>query len=84
VSECSKAGCRGAVSTLTGDADHPRLAKRAALVAPIKVFFDDGFVFEASRREAPDQRDQAMAYVVVTNHILATIGSAPVRRMRSG
>jgi hypothetical protein len=44
-SECSKAGCRGAVATLTGTP--PRQVKRAALVAPAKVFFADGFAFEA-------------------------------------
>jgi hypothetical protein len=46
-SECSKAGCRGSVATLTGGADHPKLARQAALVAPAKVFFADGFAFEA-------------------------------------
>lgn len=45
-SECSKAGCRGAVATLTGGADHPKLTRKAALVAPTRVFFADGFVFE--------------------------------------
>lgn len=45
-SECSKSGCRGSVATLTG-ADQPRLVKRAALVAPARVFFADGFMFEA-------------------------------------
>lgn len=45
-SECTRAGCRGSVATLTG-ADHPRQLKKAALVAPAKVFFADGFAFEA-------------------------------------
>src|SRR5262249_22316637 len=38
--------CRGAVATLSGGADHPKLVKRAGLVAPAKVFFADGFAFE--------------------------------------
>jgi hypothetical protein len=45
-SECSKTGCRGSVATLTGGAEHPKLANKAALVAPAKVFFADGFSFE--------------------------------------
>lgn len=45
-SECSKAGCRGSAATLTGGADHPKLAKKIALVAPAKVAFVDGFAFE--------------------------------------
>lgn len=47
-SECSKISCRGSVATLTGGAEHPKLAKKAALVAPAKVFFVDGFSFDAS------------------------------------
>lgn len=46
-SECSKTSCRGSVATLTGGADHPKLARKAALVAPAKVFFVDGFSFDA-------------------------------------
>ena len=45
-SECTKTGCRGSVATLTGGADRPKLAKKAALVAPAKVFAYDGFAFE--------------------------------------
>jgi hypothetical protein len=45
-SECSKAGCRGSVATLTSGTNHPKLVKKAALVAPAKVFFDEGFAFE--------------------------------------
>jgi hypothetical protein len=43
-SECSKAGCRGSVATLTGTP--LKQVKRAALVAPARVFFADGFAFE--------------------------------------
>ncbi|HEX4418665.1 MAG TPA: hypothetical protein VH165_12230 [Kofleriaceae bacterium] len=46
-SECSKSGCRGSLALLTGAPDHPRLAKQAPLVAPPKVFFADGFSFDA-------------------------------------
>jgi hypothetical protein len=46
-SECSKAGCRGWLATLTGGAEHPKLANKVALVAPAKVFAVDGFAFEA-------------------------------------
>lgn len=45
-SECTRAGCRGSVATLTGGAEHPKLARKAALVAPAKVFYIDGFSFE--------------------------------------
>jgi len=46
-SECSQAGCRGWLATLTGGAAHPTLAHKVALVAPAKVFGVDGFAFEA-------------------------------------
>lgn len=46
-SECSQTRCRGSVATLTGGADHPKLARKAALVAPAKVFAVDGFSFDA-------------------------------------
>lgn len=46
-SECSKAGCRGWLATLTGGAARPRLAHKVALVAPAKVFAVDGFTFQA-------------------------------------
>jgi hypothetical protein len=41
-SECSQAGCRGSIATMAGG----KQTKKAALVAPAKVFFEDGFVFE--------------------------------------
>jgi hypothetical protein len=46
-SECGKSGCRGALALLTGAPDHPKLARQAPLVAPPKVFFADGFSFDA-------------------------------------
>jgi hypothetical protein len=45
-SECSKTGCRGQVATFTGGAQ-PKLVKKAALVAPARVHFVDGFTFQA-------------------------------------
>jgi hypothetical protein len=46
-SECTKLRCRGWVATLTGGTERPALASKAALVAPPKVLFADGFSFEA-------------------------------------